>query len=607
MLKFHGSVKKLGRCLAGGVEAAVLLGIVGFSVWKTGLGVASLAAAEEAATPLGKQIENFQLPDFLGAPHALADWKEKPAVVVAFVGAECPLAKLYSNRLVELAAQFEPQGVQFVAIDSNQQDSLAKLTQFAHDHKIEFPVLKDPGNKVADQFGATRTPEVFLLDKNRVVRYWGAIDDQYTVGVARPKAEQGYLSAALDQLLAERPIAKPAMPAVGCYIGKVNHKAPTGEVTYSKQIARIFNDHCVECHRPGQVAPFTLTAYDDATGWADTIREVIQAGRMPPWHADPQYGKFHNDARLPDADKQLVFQWIDNGMPEGEKSDLPEPREFDETWRIPKPDLIVRMPQPFTVPAKGVVPYQYFVVDPGFKEDVWVRGAEGRPGSRDIIHHMILFYLPPDQEAKHGGDALLNSVASFVPGMPAKVWPEGYARRIPAGSKLVFQMHYTPNGMEHVDQSEAGLVFADPQKVKTEILQTSVVNSQFKIPPGDPNYAVEAHYRFPKDMDLYTLCPHMHVRGKSFRFTAVYPDKTREVLLDVPHYDFNWQNIYQLAEPKRMPAGTELICTAHFDNSPDNPVNPDPTQTVKWGDQTWEEMSIGSISMSVAGQDLTHN
>ena len=154
MLKFHGSVKKLGRCLAGGVVAAVLLGIVGFSVWKTGLGVASLAAAEEAATPLGKQIENFQLPDFLGAPHALADWKEKPAVVVAFVGAECPLAKLYSNRLVELAAQFEPQGVQFVAIDSNQQDSLAKLTQFAHDHKIEFPVLKDPGNKVADQFGA---------------------------------------------------------------------------------------------------------------------------------------------------------------------------------------------------------------------------------------------------------------------------------------------------------------------------------------------------------------------------------------------------------------------------------------------------------------------
>lgn len=564
-----------------------------------------VSAAKEPS-PIGKQIDDFQLQDYLGTKHSLADWNEKKAVVVAFLGTECPLAKLYAPRLVELAGKYDQLGVQFIAIDSNQQDSLAKITKFARDAKIEFPLLKDLGNKVADQFGATRTPEVFVLDEHHAICYHGAVDDQFTVGVSRSKADTHYLADALDELLAAKSIGTPLTQASGCFIGRVNRKEPTGDITYTNQIARIFNAHCVECHRAGQVAPFALTSYEDAIGWADTIREVVENERMPPWHANPEFGKFRNDCRLADDDKKLIYTWIENGVPQGDPKDLPDPPQFnaDASWRIPGPDLVIKMPKPFTVPATGVVPYQYFVVDPGFKEDVWVRGAEGRAGNPSVVHHMILFYLPPGQDKKRGEDALTNAVASFVPGSPAKVWPEEYARRIPAGSKLVFQMHYTPNGTQVDDQSEAGLLLADPANVQKELLQACALNFQFEIPPGAPNYHVEARYRFTQDMDLHSLVPHMHLRGKAFRFTAIYPDKHEEVLLDVPRYDFNWQNIYQFAEPKHMPEGTELVCDAKFNNSPGNPTNPDPTQTVHWGDQTWEEMAIGTFTMSLPEQNL---
>ncbi len=557
------------------------------------------------ASPLGKTIESFQLRDYLGAEHALDDWRDKQAVVVVFTGAECPLAKLYGPRLAELAERFKPRGVQFVAIDSNQQDTLAEIAHYARVHKISFPVLKDAGNRVADQFGAIRTPEAFLLDKERVVRYWGAIDDQYGVGYARAQVQQDYLGSAIEELLSGKPISTPVTKAVGCYIGRVERGEPTGDITYASHVAGILNKNCVGCHRPGQIAPFSLTAYDDVVGWAETIREVIEDRRMPPWHANPNHGQFANDARMADEEKRQIFEWVENGVPEGDPSQTPPLPEFTEGWRIPEPDVVIRMPRPFKVPAKGVVPYQYFYVDPGFKEDVWIRGAEGRPGNNRVVHHLILFYLPPGQDRPRPEDPLVNAIASFSPGQPAAIGPDQYARRIPAGSKLVFQLHYTPNGSEQIDQSEAGLVLADRKKVEKEILVTAAVNWQFRIPPGESNHRVEARHRFNQDTELYALIPHMHLRGKSFRFTAIYPDKREEILLDVPRYDFNWQNVYLLAEPKLMPEGTELHCVGHFDNSAENLVNPDPTKPVYWGDQTWEEMLVGSFYYALAEQDLS--
>jgi peroxiredoxin len=562
-------------------------------------------AAETTDSPVGKTIAPFELPDYLGTPHALADLADKKAVVVVFLGTECPLAKLYAGRLAELAAKYEPLGVAFLGINANQQDSLAKIAHYARQHKIEFPILKDAGNVVADRFGAQRTPEAFVLDAGRVVRYWGRIDDQYGVGYARPSPEKNYVAAALDELLAGKPVSQPQVEPVGCHIGRASRTPPTGEITYTKHVAALLHHNCVRCHRAGEVAPFSLETYADAAAWAETIREVIDDGRMPPWHANPQHGKFWNDARLADEDKRLIFAWVENGCPQGDAAELPKLPPFPEGWQIDKPDVVYQIPQPFQVPAKGTVEYQYFTIDPGFKEDTWIKAAEARPGTRAVTHHLILFFHPPGSAEIEPIEPLFNSIAGFAPGMPPAVYPDGVYRRVPAGSKLIIQAHYTPNGSPQQDQSEFGLVFADPKEVKQEYQVQAALSWQFVIPPGAKDHRVQATYKFDQDSLLHALTPHMHLRGKSFLYEAVYPDGREEILLDVPRYDFNWQNTYALAEPQPMPSGTVIRCTATFDNSAANLANPNPNAAVRWGDQTWQEMMVGTLGFTLAEQDLT--
>jgi peroxiredoxin len=564
-----------------------------------------LAATANGAGSVGQRIDGFTLKDSLGTAHSLSDWKDRKAVAVIFLGTECPLAKQYGSKLAELSRRYKSRGVEFVGIDSNQQDSLAAITHFARVNQIDFSILKDPANLVADKLAASRTPEAFVLDASGTIRYRGKIDDQFGVGYARATATRHLLADALDDLLAGKAVRTTTVAAVGCRIGRVNRHTEKGNVTYSNQIARIVQSRCVECHRAGQIAPFSLTSYKDVSAWAENMMEVIDNQRMPPWHANPQYGTFANDSRMPAAEKQLISEWIENGCPEGDASQLPPPVKFAEGWRIPKPDLIVKMPKPFKIPATGVVDYQWFVVDPGFKHDVWIKAAEGKPANRSVVHHMVLCYMPPGQKEPDPSDPLLKAVASSGPGIPALITPDGYARRIPAGSKLVFQMHYTPNGTEQTDQSEAGLVFADPATVKKEMQIGAVINFQFLIPPGAADYRCESEEKFDKDIQLYALIPHMHLRGKAFRFVAAYPDGKSEILLDVPKYDFNWQNIFQLTKPRLMPKGTVLRCVAHFDNSENNLVNPDPTKPVHFGEQTFDEMMVGMYYYALADQNLT--
>ncbi len=567
--------------------------------------IAKVANGDDASiTPLGKSIPNFTLQDTTGAKRSLSEWSNKRAVVIFIFGTECPLARLYGPRCQQMADEYASSGVQFIGIDANRQDKLEEIAEYGRQHKITFPLLQDVGNHVADALGAERTPEVFLLDNQQVVRYYGLIDDQYGIGYVRDKIEESPLASALEDVLEGRPVAMPTVSAVGCIIGRVPQREATGNITFSKQIAPLLNKHCVSCHRAGEVAPFELTSYEKAVGWGGMIEEVVREGRMPPWHANPAHGKFRNDARLTDDEKELIATWVKNGAPEGEVADLPKPPEFTDGWQIGKPDVVYKMPKAYEVPAQGVVEYQYSVVDEELKEDLWVRGAEMRPGNRAVVHHLILFYIPPN-ERPQGLDAVSKGIATFAPGMPPVVWPEGLALRIPAGSKLVFQSHYTPNGTAQSDLSEAGLLLADPKTVKQEVTIAPGMTDDFEIPPGDKDYRVETSRRMAQDSWLYTLAPHMHFRGKSFRYTAYYPDGGEEILLDVPRYDFNWQNVYTLVEPKVLPAGTKVKMVASYDNSAENKSNPDPTKSVTWGDQTWDEMMIGSMSISAVEQDLT--
>ena len=564
------------------------------SVW-TGLLAMTLTCGLYADVPtslVDRTVENFELRSHRGARWSLADAKEVKLVVVAFLGTECPLAKLYGPRLQQLYAKYRDQGVLVVGINSNTQDSVTEITRYVTQYDLRFPFLKDPGNRVADAMQAARTPEVFLLDEKRSVRYHGRIDDQYAVGLSRDKPRRRDLEVAIGELLAGKPVSIAETKPVGCHIGRVNKSKPHGDVTYSNQIAPIFHRRCVSCHREGELAPFTLTSYDDIQGWEDTILEVIDDNRMPPWFAKSKPGHFRNDTRLTDQEKELLRTWVENGMPEGDREQTPALPKFTTGWRIPDPDDVFHIrDEPFEVPAEGTVNYKYFVVDPEWQEDKYIYAAEARPQNRSVVHHMIVYVVPPG--VRERDFRRRQMLVGYAPGSTPTVLSDGVAMKVAAGSKLVFEMHYTPNGSPQIDRSYVGFKYMDQKDVKKELRGRMAVNTSFRIEPGDANKKVVARCRVVRDELLLDMTPHMHLRGKAFRYELVLPGEQRELLLEVPRYDFNWQLSYELQEPKLLPSGSVIECTAWFDNSDSNFANPDATKRVKWGDQSWEEMMIG--------------
>jgi hypothetical protein len=349
---------------------------------------------------------------------------------------------------------------------------------------------------------------------------------------------------------------------------------------------------------------------------APSIKRVVQQKIMPPWFADPQYGHFANDRSLSSKEISTLVAWVNAGAPEGDPKDAPPPVDFLEGWGIPKPDVIFQLPRPFQIPASGVVEYQYVIIPTGFTEDKWVQMAEARPTNRPMVHHIIayvrepgssyfkdqkpgvFFEAPPSKADEKTDTSALPSdfLIGYAPGQPAEVLGPGQAKLIKAGSDLVLEVHYMPMGTATTDQTKVGLVFAK-QPPKERVLTLSAVNGTFKIPPGDPNYRVDASFEVATDLKLAGLHPHMHTRGKDFEYRIVYPDGRTETILRVPKYNWRWQLWYNLAEPLVLPKGTKIECTAHFDNSADNPENPDPTKTVIWGQQSWDEMMVGFFNL----------
>ncbi len=562
---------------------------------------ASLAgAAESSASPLGKKIDEFALKDTSGKEWTLAGLADRKALVVVFVGTECPVNNLYAPRLAELAKEYAAKGVQFLAVNSNTQDTPARVAEHAKKYDLSLPVCKDAANAVADRFGARRTPEAFVLDGKRTVVYRGRIDDQYGVGFSRPKPTRRDLAEALDEVLAGKPVTKAETEAPGCLIARVAKATGAATVTYTKQVSRLLQAHCQECHRPGQIGPMPLLTYDDAAAWAETIKEVVAEKRMPPWYADPKHGQFENDRQLSEGDRKALLAWVDGGCPKGDDKDQPPPRAFVDGWRVGQPDVVFTMPKAFTVPAKaeGGLPYQMFGVKTNFTEDRWIQAAEAKPGNKSVVHHIIAYVIMPGQRRQRSGDGIGDGfLVGYAPGDMPAVFPAGTAKKIPKGAMIAFQMHYTPNGTEQTDRSSVGLVFAK-EPPQHEMRTRGIHNEDFEIPPGDAGRKVTSSSTFREDAVLYSFLPHMHLRGKSFEYRAVFPGGKQEVLLSVPRWDFNWQSNYRLAKPLPLPAGTRIECTAYFDNSDKNWNNPDPTKTVYWGDQTWEEMMIGFVDYS---------
>ncbi|MCS7024757.1 MAG: cytochrome c [Bryobacteraceae bacterium] len=399
-------------------------------------------------------------------------------------------------------------------------------------------------------------------------------------------------------------------------LAAANKPAP---VSFYKDVLPVLQKNCQSCHRAGEAAPMEFTTYQSTRPWAKAIREAVLSKRMPPWFASADdRGKFHNERLLAPEEVAKITAWVDAGAPEGNPADAPPTPPFIEGWNIGKPDKVVEMPTPFRIPASGTIEYTYIVLPLDLKQDTWIQAAEVRPGNRAVVHHVIAFLREPGSkwlaEAKYGepfvpqrrnrssrtsnqenseaGGPGTELLVGYAPGLEAQRWLPGQAKLVKAGTDVVFQMHYTANGVATTDQTKIGLVFAK-QPPKERVMTLAATNARFVIPPGAPNHRVDSQFTLHTDTRLVGLMPHMHLRGKSFEYYAVYPTGEKERLLTVPRYDFNWQLFYYLKEPKFFPKGTRIECIAHFDNSPNNKYNPDPTKEVRWGDQSWEEMMIG--------------
>jgi hypothetical protein len=376
--------------------------------------------------------------------------------------------------------------------------------------------------------------------------------------------------------------------------------AAEAQPTFYRDVLPILAARCQTCHRTGEAAPMPLMTYKQVRPWARAIREAVISKRMPPWHAESTVLRYSNDLSLTQEQQRVLAGWADKGAVEGNPNDAPKPVEFTNGWRIPRPDAVYSIPEPFHVPAAGVLDYQYFTVPTGFTEDRWVEMAEVRPSARAVVHHAIVSVRAPNDQGWYGGQFL----AGYAPGAAPQIWQPGVARLVPAGSELVFQMHYTVNGSVAEDRTSIGLVFSK-RRPRERVLALRAVNTWFTIPPGADSYPAEATLTIREDMRLAAIRPHMHMRGKSFEVRAVFPGGAPKLVLRVPKYDFHWQPYYYLETPVALPAGTRLECRATFDNSANNPRNPNPNVSVRWGDQSWEEMMIGWFDVLVPASDWT--
>ena len=382
--------------------------------------------------------------------------------------------------------------------------------------------------------------------------------------------------------------------------------------TFHKDVLPILQKNCQSCHRPGEAGPMSFLTYQDTRPWAKAIREAVLLRKMPPWFADPAHGSFQNDRRLPQNDIATLTAWAQGGALEGDPKDAPKPVAFVEGWNIGTPDVVLEMPAEYDVPPSGTIEYQHFIVPTHFTEDRWVRVVELRPGNGAVVHHAAVFVRPPKsgwmREAKVGqafpsqdseNQDLSDEMLDFhVPGSVPHALPPGQAKLIPAGSDLILQMHYTPNGKPAKDRSRLGLIFAKEPPAE-RVYTLPVINHDLVIPPGAPDYRVGAKMIIQDDTKLVSMNPHMHLRGTAFEFRAVYPTGESRVLLRVPNYNFAWQLQYYLKRQLALPKGTRVELSAWYDNSANNPANPDPAREVRWGDQSWDEMMVGTLDLTL--------
>ena len=574
------------------------------------MGCVALAAPSRTSGPLierggdlgvGRMIADLSFTDLAGKSYRLGELTQKQGLVIAMSSSTCPISKRYLPSLRMLEKELAAQGLSLLIVNAMAGEKPTEIREQLKSAGLTSPYFHDQDGMLAKALGARTTAEVFLLDTRRTLRYRGALDDQYGVDYSRERPTRRYLAEAIGEMLAHRPILIAATTAPGCELDLKPNAGPATAVTYHRDVARILQQNCVRCHHDQGIAPFPLDDLASVKDHAKTIKRVLAEGTMPPWFAaapkDGGSSPFANDCSLASKDKSDLLAWIDSkDRPLGNAAEAPAPLKFDGEWSIGKPDAIIPLSKAYTVKASGVMPYQTDVVTTDFAEDKWVKAYEIIPTARDVVHHVIVMAHAPGAKLVGGGAE--NYWAIYVPGNSARIFDDGIARKLPAGARISFQIHYTPSGKPVQERMRLGLIFAQ-EPPRMEIRTVGVAQHKLLIPPNEANHIETKTQAVPVDLAVTNLLPHMHVRGKAFRYELIYPDKHVETLLDIPHYDFNWQLRYDFKQPKVFPKGSALRITAAFDNSTGNRANPDPSKVVKWGQQTYDEMMIGYLEYIV--------
>jgi hypothetical protein len=555
---------------------------------------------DPSAAEIGRSMLFHDQIDIDGSPIALP-MPGARFTVVAMVGTTCPLSRKSGPTLAALEKAYSARGVRFVFVDPSPDETPDELRKWKSELGWSGPVVHDPGHRWVSRLGAVTTTEMWVLDPEGTVRYRGAVDDQYAVGASLPKPRQRFLASALDALLSGKDPETAATNAPGCLLPtpiRVASPAPT----YHGAVSPIVAKHCVPCHRKDGVAPFSLESPESVRARSAMIAAVVEKGIMPPWFATREGGPWKRDPTLHSDDKAALLAWAKGTRAIGIAREKPRPVVSPNgsvgKWAQGKPDLVIEMPKAVSIPASGTMPYVNIDVPSDLLEDKWVQSVEVHPGDKAVVHHVTVTVMPGAGRAKI---SQVGFLAEYSPGSTGHRYRDGVAKLLPAGAILRFQMHYTPNGKATTDRTRLGLKFATGP-VRHQVFTHVLMNREFVIPPGARNHRVETRETFREDALLLSFLPHAHLRGKSALFELVHGNGEAENLLQVPRYDFNWQLSYELANLKPVKAGDSIVYAAWYDNSGANASNPDPSRTVRHGEQTADEMHTGVVEYLVPGR-----
>lgn len=545
--------------------------------------------------------------DLDGRLHRIGGWKGKKIVGFVFLNTTCPVSNTYLPRLNELADVFSGDDAEFYGVYSSSLISRDEARAHRKKYKIRFPLLFDASGALRNALRPTHAPQAIVLNKQGEIVYSGLIDDLYAaIGRKRTEVRHHYLADALSSARrGQQPDTQKTKP-IGCLLEDADKPITAGDVTYCRDIAPIIQAQCAECHRPGESGPFNLLTYEDVSRKAKQAAAVTQSGFMPPWKPVADFGSFRGERRLTEREIRLIQTWVNNGKPKGDPANLPPKPEFKTGWKLGRPDLILKMKQPYSLTAHGPDVYQHFVIPTNLRRPRLVSAIEFHPGNPRVAHHASIFFDTSgtarrlDNETPEygyhgfGGPGFLpaGSLGNWLPGTLPQRLPQGTGRYMPPRADLVLQMHYQCSGKPATDQSEIGIYFA-PRRARQIVDEFQVLNTNLNIPAGAKRFRHTASFTLPADLIILDAAPHMHLLGREMKVTATLPDGTVEPLIWIKDWDFNWQGQYVYTKPLQLPKGTRIKVVAWLDNSTENPLNPNsPPKPVHWGEQTDDEMPL---------------